>query len=60
MGFFPRTQERVQDSRGKRVISVQATEVLLYLDPSRKTDRDLWDCLGKVKLVSQQNFIRLI
>ena len=26
MGFFQKTQERVQNSRGKRTISVQATE----------------------------------
>ena len=30
------------------------------LDPSYKTDLDLWDCLGRVKLVLQQNFIGLI
>ena len=30
------------------------------LDLSNKTDLDLWDCLGKVKLVSQQSFIWLI
>ena len=30
------------------------------LDPSYKTDLDLWNSLGKVKLVFQQNFIRLI
>ena len=30
MGFFLGTQERVQNSRGKRAISVRATEVLLY------------------------------
>ena len=30
MGFFPRAQERVRNSRGKRAISVRATEVLLY------------------------------
>ena len=29
-GFFLGTQERVRNSRGKRVISVRATEVLLY------------------------------
>ena len=29
MGFFPGTQERVRNSRGKRAISVRATEVLL-------------------------------
>ena len=28
-GFFLRTQERVRNSRGKRAISVRATEVLL-------------------------------
>ena len=28
--FFLRTKERVQNSRGKRAISVRATEVLLY------------------------------
>ena len=27
------------------------------LDPSYKMDLDLWDCLGRVKLVLQQNFI---
>ena len=30
------------------------------LDPSYKMDLDLWDCLGKVKLVFYQNFIGLI
>ena len=29
--FFQGSQERVQNSRGKRSISVRATEVLLYL-----------------------------
>ena len=29
-GFFLGTQERVRNSRGKRAISVRATEVLLY------------------------------
>ena len=28
------------------------------LDPSYKTDLDLWDRLGRVKLVLQQNFYR--
>ena len=28
--FFQGTQERVRNSRGKRAISVRATEVLLY------------------------------
>ena len=31
MGFFQGTQERVQNSRGRRAISVRATEVLLYI-----------------------------
>ena len=30
------------------------------LDPSYKMDLDLWDCLGRVKLVLQQNFIGLV
>ena len=30
-GFFLGTQERVRNSRGKRAISVRATEVLLYI-----------------------------
>ena len=30
------------------------------LDPSFKMDLDLWDCLGRVKLLLQQNFIGLI
>ena len=29
--FLLRTQERVRNSRGERVISVQVTEVLLYI-----------------------------
>ena len=34
-GIFLRgTQERVRNSRGKRAVSVRATEVLLYLDKS--------------------------
>ena len=28
--FYQRTQRRVRNSRGKRAISVRATEVLLY------------------------------
>ena len=42
MRFFQGTQERVRNSRGKRVISVRATEVLLYmreLTESRYIDR---------------------
>ena len=31
MFFFQGTQELVRNSRGKRAISVRATEVLLYL-----------------------------
>ena len=31
MGFFKGTQEQVLNSYGKRAISVQATEVLLYI-----------------------------
>ena len=30
------------------------------LDPSYKMDLDLWDCLGRVKLILQQNFSELI
>ena len=30
------------------------------LDPSCKMDLDIWDCLGRVKLVLLQNFIGLI
>ena len=30
------------------------------LDPSYKMDLDLWDCLGRVKPVLQQNCIGLI
>ena len=30
------------------------------LDPSYKMDPDLWDCFGRVKLILQQNCIRLI
>ena len=30
VGFFQRTEERVRNSRGRRAISVRATEVLLY------------------------------
>ena len=31
--------------------------IVKNLDPSYKMDLDLWDCLGKVKFVSQQSFI---
>ena len=31
MGFFLGTQERVRNSRGKRAISIRATEELLYM-----------------------------
>ena len=30
------------------------------LDLSYKTDLDLWDCFGRVKLLLQQNFIGLV
>ena len=30
------------------------------LDLSCKTDLDLWNCLGRIKLLSQQNYIGLI
>ena len=30
------------------------------LHPSYKKDLDLWDCLGRVKLVFYQNYIGLI
>ena len=33
LDVFLRTQEPVRNSRGKRAISVQATEVLLYIVP---------------------------
>ena len=35
MGFFQGTQELVRNSRGKRAISVQAIEVLLYIEDKR-------------------------
>ena len=31
MGFFPRTEDRVRNSHGKRAISVRAIEVLMYM-----------------------------
>ena len=33
---------------------------ILQVDPSCNMDLDLWDCLGRVKLVLLQNFIGLI
>ena len=42
MGFFLGTQERVRNSRGKRAISVRATEVLLYhLKETKRTEDNL-------------------
>ena len=38
MDFFLGTQERVRNSRGKRAISVRATEVLLYLVVSNSSE----------------------
>ena len=35
MGIFLGTQERVRNSRGKRIISVQAIKVLLYQNRSK-------------------------
>ena len=37
-GFFLGIQERVRNSRGKRAISVRATEVLLYMDVETYTE----------------------
>ena len=42
MGFFPGTQERVRNSRGKRAISVRATEVLLYILFVENNSNDWW------------------
>ena len=40
MEFFPGTQERVQNSRGKGAIGVRAIEVLLYVENiNMKTSR---------------------
>ena len=36
MGFFQGTEERVRNSRGRRAISVRATEVLLYKHRTHK------------------------
>ena len=52
----------------KRVsyFSVYETESFFFsnnqkkLDPFYKMDLDLWDCLGRVKFVLQQNYIGLI
>ena len=38
MWFFPGTEERVRNSRGKRAIRVRATEVLLYVDQLKLLD----------------------
>ena len=45
MSFFLGTQERVRNSRGKRAISVRATEVLLYIVPGcerMNSQRKVW------------------
>ena len=31
-----------------------------YLDPPYKMDLDLWDCLGRAKIVILQNFLGMI
>ena len=41
MGFFQGTQERVRNSRGKRAISVRATEVLLYIETLAEGEQGL-------------------
>ena len=46
IGFFPGTKKRVGKSRGKRAISVRATEVLLYLFIS-KVSLDSTICSAK-------------
>ena len=35
-------------------------QTTIDLDPSYKTDLDLWDCLGRVKLILYQTFMGLI
>ena len=40
--LFQRTQERVRNSRGKRAISVRATEVLLYVADSQSNYPYYW------------------
>ena len=39
--FFQGTQERVRKSRGKRAISVRATEGLLYIAPVHSLSRTI-------------------
>ena len=54
--------------QGKILISWSLIRLIFFpfqnnlknLDLSYKTDLDLWNCLGKVKLVFQQNFKGLI
>ena len=59
MEFFQGTQERVRNSRGKRAISVRATEVLLYL----KQNGRITDCSrnresGSNKIDCDNNHVR--
>ena len=55
MGFFPRDSRMRRNSRGKRAISVRATEVLLYWMRGIKRDNIsvrttvMFVCLAKVK-----------
>ena len=48
--FFQGTQERVRNSRGKRAISVRATEGLLYMpSPEGEQKNVLWSDLSCCK-----------
>ena len=44
----------------KTVFYFPSNTIPKNLDPSHKMDLDLWDCLGRVKLVLQKNCIGLI
>ena len=55
MGVFLGTQERVRNSRGKRAISVRATEVLLYFRLSENISRDLTNNNANIADLSDTN-----
>ena len=59
-GFFLGTQELIRNSRGKRAISVRATEVLLYVSKRLYTDDGLGERYSGVSVYMFQNSFTFI
>ena len=58
--FIPQKLLQLLDFSGYKTEFFSFQNIPENLDPSYKEDLDLWNCLGRAKLVLQQNFKGLI